>query len=63
MGWPLQLPAGTKRSVTEASVLRGFARNIELAAHLPGAAARPYRLAYYDALRRARQAELRARGE
>lgn len=56
------LPAGTKRGVTEAVVLRRFAANIEHAAKNCGAAGAPYRRAYLDALRRADNAERQPMG-
>jgi hypothetical protein len=55
----MKLPEGTK--VKESAVLRKFAANIEHAAKLGTPAAAPYRKAYDDAIRRAREAELAGR--
>lgn len=51
------LPQGTHRNVTEARVLRGFAKNIEHAALHCGPAGGGARTAYFDALKRAAQWE------
>lgn len=47
------LPEGTSLVITEASILRRFAKNIEHAALNCGSAGGYARQAYFDALRRA----------